>query len=168
MKNNICVLSIDKRYSRIIGKHLSDSLDMFFADINALIEFDIINIDEAQSVCGIDYIKKLEETKVKHVVSYDNTLFTLNSDMFNNPKIFEYVKNNSLVIFLDMDEKSFVAKLNNQKLDKNDRKIQIDMFCDRTKIVYEMSDVVIECSGKSTREVLSLLIKKIVEYYQHA
>ena len=127
MKSNICVLSVDKRYSRIVGKHLSDCLDMFFADVNALLEFDIINIDEAEQTCGVGYIKKLEESKVKHVVSYDNTLLTLNADMLNSQKIHDYIKNKSLVIFLDMDKKSFVAKLNNQKLDKSDRKLQIDM-----------------------------------------
>ena len=168
MKNNICVLSIDKRFSRIIGKHLSDNLDMFFADVNALIQFDIISIEEVESACGINYLKKLEESKVKHVLSYENTLITLNSDMLNNPKIYEYIKNNSIVIFLDMDKKSFVAKLNNQQLDKNDKQLQIDMFEDRTKIVEEMSDIVVDCSGKTTRTIIPFIIKRIVDFYKHA
>lgn len=168
MKNNICVLSIDKRYSRIIGKHLSDSLDMFFADINALIQFDIIDLEEAESVCGLNYIKKLEESKVKNVLSYDNTLLTLNSDMLNTQKICDMIKDKALVIFLDMDKKSFVAKLNNQKLDKIDRKIQIDMFEERTKITKELGDIVIDCSGKTTKTILSLISKKLFEFYKNA
>lgn len=168
MKNNICVLSIDKRYSRIIGKHLSDSLDMFFADVNALIEFDIINLEEAEKVCGVGYIKKLEESKVKNVVSYDNTLLTLNADMLNSQKIYDYIKNRSLIVFLDMDKKSFIAKLNNQKLDRSDKKLQIDMFDDRRKLTKEMSDIVVDCSGKTTKTILSLINKKIVEFYKHA
>ena len=160
-------MSIDKRYSRIIGKHLSDSLDMFFADINALIQFDIIDLEEAESVCGLNYIKKLEESKVKNVLSYDNTLLTLNSDMLNTQKICDMIKDKALVIFLDMDKKSFVAKLNNQKLDKIDRKIQIDMFEERTKITKELSDIVIDCSGKNTKTILSLISKKLFEFYKN-
>lgn len=165
MKNNICVLSIDKRYSRIVGKHLSDALDMFFADINALIEFDIINLEEAEKIVGVSYIKKLEESKVKNVNSYDNTLFTLNSDMLNNPNILKHIQNNALVIFLDMDKKSFVAKLNNQKLDKSYKNLQIDMFEDRTAIIRDCCDIVVECTGKSTKTLIPIIKNKIIAYY---
>lgn len=166
MKSNICVLSIDKRYCRTISKTLATSLNMYYADINELIVFDLQDVDEARKLCGFDYVQKLEVSKVKFVSTFENTLFTLDSHMLNNALISDIVSKNALIIFLDMNKNSFSAKLKNQKLDKSDKQNQIDMFCDRTNVVRPKADIVVCVDGLKPNEVVRKIKSEILAFYK--
>ncbi len=166
MKSNICLLSIDKRYSRTISKQVAKALDMYYADVNALILFDISDTDEVLRLCGVNYLHKLETNKVKNVLSYDNTLFTLDFELLNQSKIKQMVQNNSLIVFLDMDKNSFCAKLKNQKLSKSDKQNQLDMFEDRRTVVKSFADIVVTCDGLNPVGVAKSLKTKLLDYYK--
>lgn len=166
MKSNICVLSIDKRYCRTISKLLATSLNMYYADINELIVFDLQDVDEAKQLCGLEYIQKIEVSKVKFVSTFENTLFTLDSHMLNNDKIADTISKNALTIFLDMNKKSFCAKLKNQKLTKSDKQNQTDMFDDHTNVLRPKADIVVKCDGLKQNEVVRLIKEKILSYYK--
>lgn len=166
MKSNICVLSIDKRYCRTISKILATSLNMYYADINELVVFDLQNVDEAKQLCGIEYVQKIEVSKVKFVSTFENTLFTLDSHMLNNDKISDTISHNALIIFLDMEKSSFCSKLKNQKLNKSDKQNQVDLFCDRTKVLRPKADIVVKCDGLKPNEVVKLIKEKILSFYK--
>lgn len=166
MKSNICILSIDKRYCRTISKILATSLNMYYADINELIVFDLQDVDEVRNLCGFEYVQKLELSKVKFVSTFENTLFTLDSHMLNNVKIYDTISKHALVIFLDMDKNTFYAKLKNQKLAKSDKQNQKDMFDDRSQILRPKSDIVIKCDGLKPNEVVRLIKEKILLFFK--
>lgn len=166
MKSNICVVCVDKRYSRTISKMLANALDMFFADVNALIEFDLMCVEEVEKMCGVEYLQKIEYSKVKNVATYENTLFTLNCEMFGQQRIKEVVAKNALVVFVDMTKQSFWAKLKNQRLTKNDKQNQLDMYDDRTNLLREMSDICVCCDDLGARSVVSEIRSKILCFYK--
>lgn len=165
MKSNICVIAVDKRYSRTVAKLLSRALSTNYADINRLIEYELMDVDEVVRLCGEEYLRKLEYSKVKNVSSFENTLFTLDCELLGRDGHCDVVKKNALLIFLSMSKASYCAKLKNQKLGKNDKQNQIDVFDDRNALFGEMADIVVECDGLDAGKVVKKIKNSIVEYF---
>ena len=58
MKNNICIFGMVKDYTSKVAKRVADKFEMFFADVDALIEFDLINTNMVKDICGKEYLEK--------------------------------------------------------------------------------------------------------------
>ena len=77
MKKNICVTGLLSNYVEDITKELADDFDLFYANVVKMLEFDIIDIHNTISICGLEYYKKLLFKKIKELSTYDNTLIFL-------------------------------------------------------------------------------------------
>ena len=58
MITNICIVGLLKKYTKSISKRVADTLDMFYADVTELLEYEYINMANAEKIVGKEYMEK--------------------------------------------------------------------------------------------------------------
>lgn len=149
MKTNIAIISPNIKAIKSACKNLSDKLDMIFADVNDILEYNMVN-QHMLEVAGKDYFDK-EETKVlASVIGCNNTCLCCSFDILNKKNNFELIKSNCLVIFL---------KINNQDLFFSDTWQKQTYALDvENKICEKYADIIVETS--KNQDVLKEKFKK--------
>ena len=109
MKPNVILIGFDQIFNKKIGMYLADKLDMFFVDVEELIEYNLINSKEALLKCGRDYIEKEERKTVRSVSEYENTIASISYDIFLNNK--HFFEGNNIKILLRPKKVNQVEKI---------------------------------------------------------
>lgn len=166
MVSNICIVGLLKSYTKNVAKCVADALEMFYADVRELLEFDLINLAEASKVVGLDYIEKQECKKIKTLASYENTIFTLDYLSLNNEKNLENVKTGCLLIYLKLGAAYFNKLLKREDIPNSEEILLKTMHTEHSKLLGEYADVVVEINNEK-QNTTKLIIKKIEEYYEN-
>lgn len=135
---------------------------MFFADINSLIKYDLINIKKVIKEAGLEYYNKVETKAVKNVSTYENTVITLDLNTFFNNDNYNILKKNSLVIYLSQTREDFE---NSHKNKTYKDKLDEEVFDQRDKLLKSICDITVECQSKE-KNLEEKIIEKIKEYYE--
>ena len=77
MKTNITIISLLSDFSKDVSKALADKLEMYYVDVQGLMEFNLINDDEVVKLCGADYLETLQAKAIKEVSGYDNAVISV-------------------------------------------------------------------------------------------
>ncbi|MBE5745916.1 MAG: hypothetical protein E7359_01325 [Clostridiales bacterium] len=166
LKSNITLIAICNEFKNKIATELAQRLGMFVVNINDLIKYDLLNINEVIKVAGLDYYNKVETKTVKAVSSYENSLIILDLDTFFNNDNFKILKESSLFIYLNLNfedykkilEKSYTpVKHFEQILNKK-------TFKEKDIILKSVSDIIINIDLNENIE--DLIIEKIKNYYK--
>ena len=165
MKSNICIACVSNEYAKLIAKLLSDKLDMYFADVSELIQFDLIDINAAQQTCGPDYIKKIERGKIKYVCSFDNTCISVDYAMLNDSNNISAVLEKCVLVCLNISKAKYKSMQQNTALKMAENKLNNEMFDTRTKLLLANADVAVKVSVKDGH-IVDKIIKKLNEYYK--
>lgn len=149
---NIVIISLNDKFCKSVGVQLADSLEMFNANCEEMIVYDLINPKEVLQKCGIEYLKKRERAVVRNCSEYENTILSVSYDLFSS---FGDVFKQSLIIYI---------KLPQGKQDKVPNEID---FSVRDRYLLEKSHLVIELEQKSIKKCKDLIIKKLGEFYEN-
>ncbi len=115
-KINILIISLNDKFSKNVATLLADRLDMFVADCHQMIVYDLINPKQVLETCGLDYLKKREKSVLKRCAEFNNTILTINFDLFKeNFALF----NKSIIVFLNLPIEK-ISKITN-KIDYENR-----------------------------------------------
>lgn len=166
MVNNICMVGLLKTYTKNVAKCVADALEMFYADVRELMEFDLINLAEASKVAGLDYIERQENNKIKTLATYDNTIFTLDYLSLNNESNLENVKTGCLLIFIKVGATYFNKLLKKEDIPNSEEILLKTMRTEHNKVLSEYADIVVEITNEK-QDVLELILNKIEEYYEN-
>lgn len=167
MKKNICIIGLSNTFTKNIAKRLADRLEMFYADINELLKFDLLDVDQAKELTSSKYIQKLESKKIKTVASYENTVITLDYSALTNNDNYEIIKNDCLIIYLKTTKEFYKKSLQEQELTKSQKTININLYKDRDYISSKVSDIIIKLNAKNIDNVLDIIIKETLSYYNN-
>lgn len=162
MKNAITIIAQNCDLKNKTSKKLAKTLNMFFADINSLIKYDLINIKKVIKEAGLEYYNKVETKAVKNVSTYENTVITLDLNTFFNNDNYNILKKNSLVIYLSQTREDFE---NSHKNKTYKDKLDEEVFDQRDKLLKSICDITVECQSKE-KNLEEKIIEKIKEYYE--
>ena len=59
-KKNICLYGLAKQFTDEVGKELSKKLDLYYANFEKIFEFEMIDLERLEDICGKDYLIKKE------------------------------------------------------------------------------------------------------------
>lgn len=164
MKQNIAILCLVKQFGKDTAQKLSNRLDMFYADVNDLMEYNFIN-DATIKASGQQYFDKLEGDLLKKISEYVNSIFTLGFSTINKHNNIDFIKKGCLLIFLNLKYEDFV-KLN-KKGNKNLEKLDSLVYEDRKKIMNQYADIVVNIKNTDKEIVLKEVVKSIKNYYKY-
>ena len=164
-KTNLCVFGLIKEFADDIAKDLAIRLDMYYANVEEIIEFELIDLKFMEEVCGLDYLNKKELSIVRRLCTYDNTLMNINFNKLNSNKFLESVKKNCLIIYLEQSKKEYKRMLDSNGTTDNEKKICMQIFDDRHRISKNIADITIDCSDIGKQEILDKIITEILKIY---
>ena len=108
--NKIVIVSLCDRFSKNLGKKLSQDLGMIFCDTKELIEYELIDKKAIKKLCTKEYLDKLEKSVFAHIASFENVVVAIGYDYFvHNINI---LKEKSLIVFVDLPKKYVKEKSN--------------------------------------------------------
>ena len=165
MKKNICFVSLNNEFTKNVARDFAGATDMFFADITELMQFDLIDIMQAQQVCGPDYIKKIERNKIKNVCTYDNTCISIDYEMLNDAANLATIKNDCVVVLIDYSFTTFKSLQNNDSNKLLENKLSNTMFGVRKKLLNPYADVIINWRPNS-KFFIAKIANTIMDYYK--
>ena len=169
MKTNLTLICLLDNYAKNVSKILCDELEMFYANIDELVEYELGDAQHILSTLGNEngqkYILECEERVIKNASGFENSIISVNpTTMFSNDN-FEVLANSSYVIYLQISPKFFEARAkysgDNVAKDINDI-----CFTDRDKLYVEKSDIVINCSKFKEQKTAKKLIRQITKFFK--
>lgn len=159
MKTNLCIIGLARDLLKDVAYQLSLKLDMFYADVNDLLQFELVNIDDVIDKCGAPYVAKLEGKKVKTVATFDNTVYTMEFATLNANMEEKAIKENAILIFLD------VPKIHcKEKKSSSLHKINNLMLKDRKRICEECCDIKVSCRKLEIDHILHNIYQAIQQF----
>lgn len=168
MKTNITIVSLLADYSKDVCKALADRLDMYYVDVQGMMEFNLVNDKEVIEICGVEYLNKLQAKAIADVSEYDNAVIALDFKFLSNEKNVKNLKVRSSIIYLAMGEKVFTKTFEKYKTEEteNDDVVVLSAIEEQDKIARELSDIVIDVDKANDKGLVKKIIKTIEKYYE--
>lgn len=138
MKGNILLVGLDYSFVKCVGTGLAEKLDLFFLDVNDLIEYRIIDKEKMQIVCGMEYFEKKKRNVIFEISDYENTIVNIPYDIVLNKEYKEVLKKSTL-IFLNFN-KELLEKFNKSRKEENKLDIELITYEELTKLLLELAD----------------------------
>ncbi|MBC8061985.1 MAG: shikimate kinase [Clostridiaceae bacterium] len=161
--NNIVLIGMPSAGKSTLGVVLAKTLGMNFIDTDLVIQQKtgrllqkIINED------GIKDFLKIEENSILSL-KVNNTVIATGGSVIFCGKAIEYLKQESIVVYLKVEFDEIVKRLDNITT----RGVVLatgqnlkDMYNERAPLYEKYSDVIIDCSNKVVEEIISNVIKE--------
>ena len=164
-KANICVIGLSKLFTDYICKQLSIRLDMFYANVEDILQFELMDMEKVEAICGIEYLMKEERSVIRRVCSYDNTLINIDYSCLNNEYNIEVIRENCLIIYLKLDEKRFKKEQDKESINQSVKEINQDLLKDRDFMCCKFADITVDCEEYNENELSDIIIEKILKFY---
>ncbi len=164
-KTNICIIGLTKLFTDEVCKQLSSGLEMFYANIDELLEYELQDKNKIEEICGREYLVREELSIIRRVCSFDNTIINIDYVNLNNETALGYLKDSCLIIYLKLSKEDFKKEINKEGQTFNQMIISNDLFDDRDFICTALSDIVVDIVEMNVETTLNNINKKILEYY---
>jgi len=145
---NILLVSLDDKFAKNVSGMLADNLDMFVADCKELIEYDLVDSKNVLKTCGLEYLKKREKKVIKNCASYENTVLTINIDLFKN---YSDLFDRSLVVYLRRKRKA-ISKV-----------VNVIGYENYDEFIKENVDIIVDFDKSSAAMVVEMVLQKMKE-----
>lgn len=99
-------MCLSKFYAKRIGKILADSLDMFFVDINDLLEYNLVDRNMLDSA-GKNYFETEQQKIISSVAQYENACIVCSFDLLCKGNNFAKLRENCFTIYLRFNSSDF-------------------------------------------------------------
>ena len=157
MKSNILFVGLNYEFIKKISKEICDGFDMFFLDVNALIEYNLAAKQNIEELCGIDYLNKEREAIILSVNNYENSVVCVPYSIFLENGIAKELKNNAIVVYLKLPKKV----LNKQNETEGGLLTECIAFEEFDKLLAKNADVVVKCKNDSVKDCINLTLEEL-------
>lgn len=164
VKKNITIVGLPIKLVKNVSKLLAEALDMFYADINELLEYEV-DLPKAEKLVGKNYVKKLEGKTVKTVSSFENTVVNARFSTLTNKSNHLILQEKTLIVYLKFSSKLFNEALKGEELTKSKLKIEQEMFEVRDKTMSELAEVVVNAKNIKQKDLVKQIMKEVSKYY---
>ena len=153
-KKNVLVLSLSNNFSRFVSKQIADSLELFYVDLNDMLEYNMVN-EQMLETAGRKYFDKQMQKTIKSVLDYENSLVMGDIELFLNNNNLLYFKKDFLIVYM------FVKEDELEEFEKNyEFKRSLYAFDEEDEICKMFANVVIK---PNIKEINFDEIKKTIQ-----
>lgn len=164
-KGNICIIGLSKQFTDYVGKQLSIRMEMFYANVQEIIEFELMDINKMEAVCGTEYLQKEEKAIINRICSYDNTIVNIDFASLNDEDNLQTVKDNCLLIYIKLNEKRYLRELAKDNLNESIKMLSQEMMSDRDFLCSRMADITVDCQDYQDTQLIDNIIESILKFY---
>ena len=164
-KANICLIGLSNQFVDQFGLDLSKKLEMYYANVAKIIEFELFDMNKMEELCGKDYLERKESSILKRICTYEDTILNVEYTLLNNDENYTYLKNSCVIVYLKLSKNRYKKIQDNENLSDSVKMINLDLFDDRNFICEKKSDMVVDCSELSGKDLLDKFLEEIVKFY---
>lgn len=169
MKTNIAFICLLENYAKNVAKILSEKLEMFYVDVEEMVQFELGDAEHVRSTLGDEagakYIHECETKVVKNVTTFDNTIIVIRPEHMFDGDNFDKIASTSYVVYLQISPKYFEQRCKYSG-DYVDESLTDIAFSERDKYFVEKSDIVLNCSAYKEAKAVKKLTKAINKYFK--
>lgn len=170
MKSNIALICLFNNYARNVSKYLGDKLDMFYVDVEDMLDFELGDISHIKEVLGDkegeNYIKKCQTKVVDNVCDFENTIVTITPNMLFEKKNFNKISKQCFIVYLQISPKYFESKAKSSR-DTIPNDILGIAFAEKDKQYVQNSDIVLDCSKLKEAKAAKKIVSEIVKHFKN-
>ena len=137
---------------------------MLFADVEELLQFELLDLKKAFLIGGKDYLEKEENKIISRLCSYSNAFITLDLATFFREKNNTLLKEHALTVYIEFSKQNYLKLLKKEKTGDN-FELDAKLFEDRNKLLKKHSDISIFCENTNKKDIIKQLLLAINEYY---
>lgn len=160
MKSNLCVIGLAPNFTKNISKILADKLGMRYASVNEMLEFDLGSIIEARELVGIDYVEKLENQKIKTLLSFENAIIAMDIGTFVRGDNSHMVGKLAYTIFLDLPQ-GLIGKLYKKQEKPVDFDVQMMVYDERSEFCRRACDFDEKLTCLDKRKITNQILRDL-------
>lgn len=151
-KINILVVSLNDKFCKNVATRLADKLDMFVADCQQMIIYELTNPKQVLEKCGFEYLLKRERSVMKHCSEFYNTVMSIDFELFK--EFYEHF-DKSIIVYLRLPE---------EKTSKVANKIDYEV---RDNLLMQKSHIVVELDKCLVIQSIKNIIAELGEFYEN-
>lgn len=145
MKTNIVLVGLYDKMTKAVAKKLASELDMYLADLVEIVKYNLMNEEEIEKICGIQYLNKQKSKIIGDISSYENSIIHLPYSIFAEGKTSDKFKKYGTTIFLKISLTTFQKLLDKDKsLSEDEKKIELLAYKDRTANAEKLCDLTVD------------------------
>jgi shikimate kinase len=153
-----------------LGKLLANTLDVPFMDLDALLEEKYskdrrLNFRDLYLKLGESGFRNLETAAIQNTIMSNRGILALGGGTIDNQEAMRIVKEASLLVFLDVDEKILYERIKKNGfppfLEKSPEKLFHELFSRRRFLYSEIADIKLEITNETPEGLLNILINRI-------
>lgn len=170
MKSNIALICLFNNYSRNVSKALCDKLDMFYVDVEDMLDFELGDIEHIKQTLGdkegANYIKKCENHVIDNVCDFENTIVTIDPIVLFENKNFAKISEKCFIVYLQISPKFFACRAKSSRDNIPDDLLGI-AFAERDKQYVDNADIVLDCSKLKETKAAKKIVGEIVKHFKN-
>lgn len=166
MKTNLVIVSLIDSKTKKIAEQLANDLDLYFADINDILDYNLYNAGDIEKNCGLEYLNKLKQKTIREISSYENTLISISNNLFVADNNAQNLNKYGTVVFINYSKQTinkYIESLSSSE-EKNTFNVMMLAYNDIVKICTENCDVEIPIT-KLDFDANYKKIKKVINKY---
>lgn len=164
-KANICLIGLSNQFVDKYSLELSKKLDMFYANVGQIIQFELFDMNKMEEICGKEYLDKKESSILKRVCTYENTIVNTEFYLLNSENNYKFVKENCLIIYLKIGLERYKNELEKENISSSAKELNLDLFKDRDFICTKKADIVVNCKDLQDDDLLGEIMSKLLDYF---
>ena len=145
LKTNIVLVGLYDKMIKSVAKRLADDFDMYLADLVEIVKYNLINEEEIEKICGVQYLNKQKIKIVGEIAGYENTIVHLPYSIFAENENADKFKKNGTTIFINLTLSAFKKLLDKDKtMSSDEKKLALLVFDDRVSFAKKMCDLSVD------------------------
>lgn len=169
LKNNITIICILENYGTTVAKILSEKLGMYYADMQDMFEYELVDtnhiLDTLGEVEGTKYIMDTQHRVINNVSRFDNTLINIRPNKLFENNNYDSISKHSYIIYAQVSPKYF-DKRSLKSGDIIPNNIKGATFTEKDKCYVHKSDIVVNCSTLKESKAAKKIMAEITKFFR--
>lgn len=152
---NILIVCADKILRQDIIKVLSKELEFLYADIDEILDYEILNKSSSSLADANDMLNDLEKSSIIRALEFSKCVLGISNELFVSNDNFEMFKIPR--VFIELSKAHLIAR---SKWDMNKLEQELLMFDRIDRLVKQNCNIVIDKGIKSAEEIVEEILSQ--------
>ena len=153
---NILIVCLDKVLRQDIIRVLSKELGFLYADIDEILEFEILNNSATSLAQAKDKLNELEQSSINRALQFNKCVLGVSKELFVSNDNFQMFKMPK--IFIELSKAYLIAR---SKWDINKLEQELLMFDKVDNLVKQNCDIVVDKGVKSVEDICKEILSQL-------
>ena len=160
MKSSLALVGLNEGFVSQLALALSDELNMFYANVKEIIEYEVFDAQEIEKKCGLEYLNNLRQKSFKNIVDYENSVIDLPFSIYSYESNSTLISKNAIVVYVCIDKELFDKSIQGQE--KESIEVQKLAYENRHQFCIKHADIIVEMKNLATKLNVNKIKKQLL------